>query len=252
VQLMTFGTLAVTFAPYEGGGGTPVESQAHYVPAPGTVEERSDPVLSVPSTARGVYEADDVAFDRSGVWEATVTFSLDGAGPLAVHSTPFNVAESPSYPAPGDRALPTKNLTMSSDVPPEAIDSRAADGGKVPDSELHQHTIAGSLQQHHPILVIFATPVYCQSQFCGPVTDAVQQLADEYPTKADFIHIEIWKQNPTVINQAAADWLYRNGDLTEPWLYLINAHGKIVDRWGPLFDVKEVARLLAALPAMKG
>jgi hypothetical protein len=50
-----------------------------------------------------------------------------------------------------------------------------------------------------------------------------------------------------VINKAAADWLYRNNDLTEPWLYLIGANGVIIDRWGPLFDQNEVAKELAAL-----
>ena len=42
--------------------------------------------------------------------------------------------------------------------------------------------------------------------------------------------------------------LYRNGDLTEPWLFLIGADGTIIDRWTPLFDEAEVrAELEAAL-----
>jgi hypothetical protein len=39
----------------------------------------------------------------------------------------------------------------------------------------------------------------------------------------------------------------RDNDLTEPWLYLIGANGVIKDRWGPLFDLDEVAQELAAL-----
>ena len=42
------------------------------------------------------------------------------------------------------------------------------------------------------------------------------------------------------INHAAAQWLLRNGDLTEPWLYLIAPNGTIADRWGPLFDPSQV------------
>jgi hypothetical protein len=67
-----------------------------------------------------------------------------------------------------------------------------------------------------------------------------------------FIHVEIWKdyQNQ-VVNQAAADWLYRNGDLTEPWLFLIGADGTILDRWSALWSESEVEAELADLPPMK-
>ena len=69
-----------------------------------------------------------------------------------------------------------------------------------------------------------------------------------------FIHIEIWTRTPDKndANKGAADWLYRDGDLTEPWLYLIGANGKIADRWGPLFDPAEVGQVLSQLPDMKG
>ena len=67
-----------------------------------------------------------------------------------------------------------------------------------------------------------------------------------------FIHVEIWNDfQKSVVNEAAADWLYRDGDLTEPWLYLIGADGVIADRWGPLFDPDEVAAALDALPPMR-
>jgi hypothetical protein len=95
--------------------------------------------------------------------------------------------------------------------------------------------------------------VYCISRFCGPVTDAVEKLSHEYANRAEFIHVEIWRNfNKHVINKAAADWLYRNDNLTEPWLYLIGANGTILDRWSSLFDVREVARELQKLPPMKG
>ena len=45
-----------------------------------------------------------------------------------------------------------------------------------------------------------------------------------------FIHVEIYKSysnSGKILNKAAAQWLYRDGDLTEPWLYLIGANGVI-------------------------
>jgi hypothetical protein len=81
----------------------------------------------------------------------------------------------------------------------------------------------------------------------------VQDLSHRYEDRAVFIHIEIWRDfDNQVVNKAAADWLYRNGDLTEPWLYLIGADGTILDRWGALWSEDEVAAELEQLPRMKG
>jgi hypothetical protein len=124
----------------------------------------------------------------------------------------------------------------------------------VPDPELHEWTIARALQEGRPALVVFSTPVYCASKFCGPVTDVVQDLATRYEDRAVFIHVEIWRDyndDPPVMNQGAADWLLRNGGFTEPWLFLFGADGIIVDRWANLWREDEVVAALEALPRMK-
>jgi hypothetical protein len=259
-KLVTFGTIEMRFAYLGNGGGSPApgpRATAAYVAAPGTTTGSGPPRLSDPNDARGVYEADNVEFALPGVWQVEATAAIDELGEQTVEAV-FPVRPKPALPAPGDRALRTRNLTMASTgAPPEAIDSRALDGAPVPDPELHRWTIARAIAQHRPALVIFATPTYCVSRFCGPTVDGVEQLAKEYPTKAVYIHVEIWRHfdsdlSKAVANKAAADWLYRDGDLTEPWLYLIGADGVIKDRWGPLFDLDQVGRELAALPDMKG
>jgi hypothetical protein len=255
-QLLTFGQVQVAFS-YLGadGSGQPVAgpvAAASYVPAPGTPKGSGAPALSDPADARGVYQANDVMLDQPGVWVAEVTADVPGSGPQQLQAA-FTVAEEPNLLVPGDRALKTKNLTMdSTDAPPAAIDSRAQDGEPVPDPELHRWTIARAIAEHRPALVLFATPLYCTSQFCGPTVDGLDELAKAYPDLAVYLHVEIWRDyDESVINRAAADWLWpdRSKDLTEPWLFLIGADGKIVDRWSPLFDPDEVAAELEALPA---
>jgi hypothetical protein len=222
-----------------------------YLPTPGTPDKATAPTVTAPSEARGVYQAEDVSFDRAGFWQLDVTADVQGIGVQRGRTT-FPVGAEPSYPAPGQPALHTENLTMrSKDAPLAAIDSRATTDGKVPDPELHQWTIAKALDQGRPALVVFSTPVWCVSQFCGPVTDVVEDLAARYGDRAVFIHVEIWRDfNKNVINQAAADWLLRGNDLTEPWVFLIGADGTILDRWATLFREDEVAAELEALPKM--
>jgi hypothetical protein len=163
----------------------------------------------------------------------------------------FEVHEKPVYPAVGEPAPRTENLTLSSkDAPQAAIDSRAVQGD-IPDPELHELTIAESIDRHEPTLVVFATPVYCVSRFCGPVTDMVADLAKKYSDRANFIHIEIWRNfEKQVVNKGAADWIYRGNDLTEPWVYLIDAAGQIAARWDNVATAEEIESQLKKLPRL--
>lgn len=256
-RFVSFGSVDVSFS-YVGTAEEQVEPQpgpgavAVYLPTPGTADGAGGPAVTLPSEARGVYQAEDVTFDRAGFWQVDVTGEVEGLGALRA-ATVFAVLEEPRYPAPGDRALRTENLTVESDdAPPAAIDSRATNRGQVPDPELHEWTIAEAVRQGRPALVVFSTPVYCVSEFCGPVTDVVEDLAARYDDRAVFIHVEIYRDHrENTINQAAADWLFRDGTLTEPWLYLIGSDGTIVDRWATLWREDEVAAALEALPRME-
>ena len=253
VQLLSFGEVGVTFSYLGADGGQEQPSagpatSAAYVPAPTTSADGDGPTLTDPADARGVYQTPDVTFPQAGVWNATVTADVDD-GRVTLEAA-FSVFPEHRIPAPGDEALPTENLTLDSKAPAVAIDSRAQGGEKIPDPELHEATIAAAVRAGRPALVQFATPVYCVSRFCGPTVEAQEELASEYRGVADFIHVEIWRDyDKSVVNEAAADWLLRGQDLTEPWLYLIDPDGMIVDRWGPLFDLDDVRSSLDGLRA---
>lgn len=262
VQLVAFGSVTFQFG-FLGSdpGSAPVAGPtvpAAYLPSPETQQTGSGPALAGPE-ARGVYSANGVTFDRPGLWTAAISADVQGVGSFTTSTATFVVSKHYVLPGPGDRVtgkLDVQNHVIGeSGIPPSAIDSRALDGAAIPDPELHRWTIADAIAQHRPILVVFATPTYCLSQFCGPTTDAVATLEKQYANRAAFIHIEIYYSYNTnkkqgVFNKAAADWLYRHQDLTEPWLYLIGSNGVIEHRWGPLFDPADVAKDLAALPPM--
>ncbi len=76
-----------------------------------------------------------------------------------------------------------------------------------------------------PILLLFATPQFCQSRVCGPVVDVAEQVKDQYGDKAAFIHMEIYNDNDPskgVRPQVRAFHLP-----SEPWLFAINRQGVV-------------------------
>ena len=221
--------------PVETGGFLAIEGDA----------DRDGPIAALASEGRGVYAA-DVTFDRAGFWAVQLTATIDGAE-LGGRSV-FEVLDEHKIPAVGDKAPRTENRTLESDVPRAAIDSRAQGGQKIPDPEMHEVTIAESIRRGEPALVVFSTPVYCVSRFCGPITDVVDELRTEYSDRANFIHIEIWFDfQDKAVNKAAADWLYVDNDLTEPWVFLIDDTGTIAARWDNVATYDEMAAELEKL-----
>ena len=194
---------------------------------------------------------EDIRFDQVGVWRVTVSSRRRHHRPADAGVELRRARASPRCPPRATEGPAHENLTMDSEgVKPVAIDSRAQDGEPIPDPELHEWTIADAIAQQRPVLVLFATPVYCMSQFCGPTVEALQQLAPDYPDKAVFIHVEIWTRLPEERRErGAADWLYRDDDLTEPWLYLIDADGRDRRPVGAAVRPRRGRAALDALPA---
>lgn len=226
-------------------------TRATYLQIPGSVTP--DPAPEAPqivrsSDTRGVYAA-QTSFDRAGFWEVEASATIDGKlrkgkGAFAVH---------PKYTVPGvgDQALATETLTLTTpDTPRVAVDSRGG-SGEIPDPDLHRSTIAQALAAKRPIVAVFATPVYCTSRFCGPITDLIDELAHQYGDRATFVHVEIWRDFQSMtVNKSAAEWLERDGELNEPWVFLIGADGRIVARYDNVATRGEIEPFLKALPVI--
>jgi len=226
-------------------------TRASYLPIPGS--ETPSPAPESPqivrsSDTRGVYAA-ETTFDRPGFWEVEAKATLDGK--VRTGKGAFAVNPKNAVPGVGDQALATETLTLTTPgIPKAAVDSRGG-SGDIPDPELHRSTIAAALAAKRPIVAVFATPVYCTSRFCGPITDLVDELAHQYADRATFVHVEIWRdfQN-SVLNKSAADWIERNGELNEPWVFLIGADGRIVARYDNVATRDEIEPFLEALPVI--
>jgi hypothetical protein len=214
-----------------------------YLPVPGTDpgDPAADPQAISPATARGAYELEGVRFGGPGRWVAEVAARVQDVG-VVQGSVTFDVLASPKVPGVGEQAPASDNAVIGDpDVDPVSIDSRAHGSAKIPDPELHRVSIADAIGAKRPAVIVFSTPVFCVSRFCGPVTDMVASLAATYGGRAEFIHVEVWKdfQN-NLANDAANEWLLRDGTLNEPWAFILDKAGRIVARWDNLFTRPEL------------
>jgi hypothetical protein len=96
-----------------------------------------------------------------------------------------------------------------------------------------------------PIVLLFATPQFCQSRVCGPVVDVAEQVKQLYGDKAAFIHMEIYNDNDPskhVRPQVRAFHLP-----SEPWLFAIGRDGRIEAVIEGAFGVEELTRVVKGL-----
>jgi hypothetical protein len=236
-RLIGFGTVQVRVRRTDPPAPAGDTHDATFLPIPAT--QVPDPLPSKPTLVdavrgRGVYAA-TIGFDRPGIWTAEVDADVEGLGRMRA-STDFQVATKHEAIAVGERAPASKSYTVADHdgAPLDAVDSRAQGGSTVPDPELHRTTIASALAARRPFVAVFSTPVYCQSRFCGPITDMVAGVAKEYTGKATFVHVEIFKDFAKhVLNDAALQWLQRvpGGDIHEPWLYVVGSDGRVKARF---------------------
>ena len=253
-RLIGFGTVQVRVHPTDAPAPTAGQAyDATFLAIPST--QVPNPVPSAPTLVdavrgRGVY-ATTIGFDRPGIWTADVDADVEGLG--RVHATTdFQVATEHEAIAVGERAPASKNYTATNHdhASLDAVDSRAQGGTTVPDPELHRTTIAAALAAHRPLVVVFSTPVYCQSRFCGPITDMVAGVAKEYAGKAAFVHVEIFKDfDKQIVNDAALQWLQRvpGGDIHEPWLYVVGSDGKVEARFDNVVTRDELVSAIDGL-----
>jgi hypothetical protein len=166
----------------------------------------------------GVYEA-QVSFEQPGDWGVEATVTGKDAAHSGVVRTPFKVLAQSVTPAIGSPAPRSKNLTVQDVTDLSIIDTSAH-----PTPDMHTETIAAAIAAGHPTLVLFATPGYCTSRLCGPELELARKLEPRYQGKADFIHVEIYKDPANrVVMPTVEEWHLQS----EPWFFVVDKSGNI-------------------------
>ncbi|GGI04285.1 hypothetical protein [Egicoccus halophilus] len=258
-QLLGFGEVTFDLGHLGDAAGGETEltqrATAAFLPVPGAEPEgdAAQPTVMSAQDGTGVYAA-EVDLDQPGYWGLRVTAQL-ADGSVHEGQATFEVHEEPGVPAVGDEAPAIENLTLADveagTAEPESLDSRAIEDGEVPSPQLHRTTIAEAVEQGRPVVAIFSTPVYCVSRFCGPLVETIEDLADRYAERADFVMVEVWEDfDEQRLNAAAAEWIQTETGGNEPWTFLVGEDGRIAARWDNVLDVAELEAELDALPAI--
>lgn len=99
-----------------------------------------------------------------------------------------------------------------------------------PDCSLHARSLDDVLAEGRPVVLVVASPQYCQTAVCGPVLDVALAASEEFPDVA-WIHAEVFVDAGNTPAPITTDL----GLPSEPWTFLVDGDGVLVDRFdGPL------------------
>lgn len=177
----------------------------------------------------------DVKLPKKGSYRLTALMSIDGEI-LSTSQMEMRAGQRGGPPDVGDPAIKVDTDTVEDAAGElESIDTRIP-----PLAELHQESLAEILGKR-PVVLAFATPQLCQTRVCGPVVDVVAQVkAEAGNDEVAYIHQEIYKGND--INQGFRPQVGAWRLPTEPWTFLIDRDGKVVDRFEGAVSVDELRR----------
>ncbi|MBM3940169.1 MAG: thioredoxin family protein [SAR202 cluster bacterium] len=198
---------------------------------------------------RGIYVVDSVHFDQPGIWAASFEATDHGGNAVPTRPMALEVQARPRSFAVGDRVPPTDNLTIH-DAPFAELSTR-----QVERDNMHEVSVAEALRQGRPFVVVFASPAFCVSAMCGPVTEMVADVAARYEGQAHFIHIEPYdlraarEQGKLLPAPVMDEWRLQ----TEPWVFVVRADGTVRARFEGLVTAEEVdAAVAEALASQPG
>jgi hypothetical protein len=170
-----------------------------------------------PDAASVVYST-ELDFPDNGEWRIAALVKENGEikGRLLPSAV---VGEFSKIPRPGQKAPKIHTPTAA-----EVGGDLAKITTRVPPDTQNKVDYADALGKE-PIMLLFATPQFCQSRVCGPVVDVAQQLQQEDGDKAAFIHMEIYNENDP--SKGVRPQVRAFNLPSEPWLFAINGKGVV-------------------------
>lgn len=177
-------------------------------------------------------------FDHGGDWAVEVEVTFPDGSEAISGIRYFVYEESPSI-KPGDK-VPMVHTPTIVDVN-QQVDLISS--AEEPNNSFYVQSLDEAVQESgKPTLLLFATPAFCQTRFCGPSYDIFNELADLYQEQMNFIHVEVFSglPNPEANNWAVTPSMEQFGLQSEPWIFLIDENGTVLYRVEGLFTLQEI------------
>jgi hypothetical protein len=179
--------------------------------------------------AAGVVYSTQLNFPGDGDWRLAAILKEDGELKGALLPSVV-VGEFKKIPKVGQKA-PLIHTPTAQDVHGDVSKITT----RIPPDTQNKVDYADALGKE-PIVLLFATPQFCQSRVCGPVVDVAEQAKHEFGDKAAFIHMEIYNENDPAKHPRPQ---VRKFHLpTEPWLFTIDRNGVVKDAVEGAFGLK--------------
>jgi|SRR5689334_4438442 len=198
---------------------------------------RAQTTTSDPDAANVVYTT-HVDFPSDGEWRIAAV--IRKGDELSVTLLPSaEVGAFPGVPRVGQKAP-----LIHTPTPADAGGDLSKITTRVP-PDTQNHVDYADVYGKQPIVLLFATPQFCQSRVCGPVVDVAEQVQQTEGEGINFIHMEIYKDNDPskgVRSQVRAFHLP-----SEPWLFAIGRDGRIKAEVDGAFGLEELTRVVKKL-----
>ncbi len=193
-----------------------------------------------PDAASVVYVT-DVDFPNDGEWRIVALIKDEGEVTGTLLTTSAEVGRFKRVPRPGQQA-PTIHTPTAADVGGDLSQITT----RLPPDTQNQVDYADVLGKE-PVILLFATPQFCQSRVCGPVVDVAEQVKELYGDEAEFIHMEIFNDNDPAEDVRPQVRAFRLP--SEPWLFAIDRQGKIQAELEGAFGVDALTRAVKKVTA---
>jgi hypothetical protein len=195
---------------------------------------RAQTTTSDPDAATVVYTT-DVDFPSDGEWRIAALIK-QGDEVVATLLPSAAVGEFKRVPRVGQKA-PVIHTPTAADAGGDLSEVTT----RVPPDTQNRVDYADALGRE-PIILLFATPQFCQSRVCGPVVDVAEQVKEQYGDEAAFIHMEIYKDNDPSKGVRPQVRAFRLP--SEPWLFAIDRQGVIRAEVEGAFGVDRLTRVV--------
>ena len=176
-----------------------------------------------------------------GTYVATLALDTPGNWIIGVRAQGGDVNAFGTAAQPVANGLPNQAGSKATSVktPVATTDAAIAEiCTRNPVDHLHAISLDAALTNGKPTVVVFSTPLLCQSQLCGPVTDEAILVSEKHGAKANFIHVEEFlpgpSHSPPVPSLEARSPGFKAWKLeSEPFVYVIDSSGIIKAAFGP-------------------